>query len=221
MASKRSFKIIQVFRGYDNRKLKTFFLARPSGSCYKFAMNSKPRVSLREIFTTFAMIGTTGFGGGIAIVSLIERYCVREKRWLTMDEFMHGFAFGQLLGPFSLNTSTFVGYYLRGVSGGITAAVGFISPSFCMISLLTWLYLKYHEMPQLESALKGTNPVVIGLIVVAALSMGKTAVKGVNGWAMALLAFAGAVVFKAGALTILLLGALWSLARCFYRREHK
>jgi chromate transporter len=138
-----------------------------------------------------------------------------------MDEFMHGFALGQFLGPFSLNTSTFVGYYLRGVSGGITAAVGFISPSFCMISLLTWLYLKFHELPQLESALKGTNPVVIGLILVAASSMANTAIKGVNGWAMAILAFIGTVVFKAGAPTILLFGALWSLARCYYKREHK
>ena len=184
-------------------------------------MNRKSQVTLREIFTTFAMIGTTGFGGGIAIVSLIERYCVREKKWLTMDEFMHGFAFGQLLGPFSLNTSTFVGYYLRGVSGGITAAVGFISPSFCMISLLTWLYIKFHELPQLESALKGTNPVVIGLILVAAFSMAKTTVKGVNGWAMAFLAFAGAAFFKASAPAILLLAAFWSLARCYYLREHK
>ena len=184
-------------------------------------MKMKPHVTLREIFTTFAIIGTTGFGGGIAIISLIERYCVREKKWLTMDEFMHGFAFGQFLGPFSLNTSTFVGYYLRGVSGGIIAAVGFISPSFCMISLLTWLYLRFHELPQLESALKGTNPVVIGLILVAALSMAKSSVKGVNGWAMAFLAFAGAAFLKVGAPAILLIGASWSLARCYYLREYK
>jgi chromate transporter len=201
--------------------MRTFFLARRVGSCYKFAMDQKPQVSLREIFTTFIIIGTTGFGGGMAIVSLIERYCVREKKWLSLDEFMHGFTFGQLLGPFSLNTSTFVGYYLRGVVGGITAAVGFIFPSFCMISLLTWLYFRFHELPRLESALKGTNPVVIGLILVAAVGMAKTSIKGVNGWAMALLAFSGAAYFKAGTLMILVLGALWSLARCYYQKEHK
>ena len=184
-------------------------------------MNQKPRVTLREIFTTFAIIGTTGFGGGIAIISLIERYCVRDKKWLTMDEFMHGFAFGQLLGPFSLNTSTFVGYYLRGVSGGITAAVGFIFPSFCIISLLSWVYLRFHQLPQLESALKGTNPVVIGLILVAALTMAKTSVRGANGWVTAFLAFAGAAFCKVGAPEILLLAACWSLARCYYLREHK
>ena len=184
-------------------------------------MKMKPQVTLREIFTTFAIIGTTGFGGGIAIISLIEHHCVREKKWLTMDEFMHGFAFAQFLGPFSLNTSTFVGYYLRGVSGGIIAAVGFISPSFCIISLFTWLYLRFHELPQLESALKGTNPVVIALILVAAFSMAKSSVKGVSGWAMAFIAFAGAAFLKLSAPAVLLIGASWSLARCYYLREHK
>jgi chromate transporter len=183
-------------------------------------MKQKPQVALREIFTTFAMIGTTGFGGGMAIVTLIERYCVQEKRWIPMDEFMHGFAFSQFLGPFSLNISTFVGYYLRGAVGGITAAVGFISPSFCLISLLTWLYFRFHELPQLESALKGTNPVVIGLILVAAVGMAKVSIRGVSGWITALLAFAGAAFFKAGTLVILVLGIIWSLARCFYQQEH-
>jgi chromate transporter len=184
-------------------------------------MNRKPQVSLREIFTTFIIIGATGFGGGMAIVSLIERYCVHDKKWLSLDEFMHGLAFGQILGPFSLNSSTFVGYYLRGVAGGVTAAVGFILPSFSLISLLTWLYFRFHQMPQLESALKGTNPVVIALILVAAAGMTKAKVKGVNGWSMALAAFAGTAFFKASALTILVLAACWSLAGNYYRREHQ
>jgi chromate transporter len=144
-------------------------------------MDRKPQVSLGEIFTTFILIGTTGFVGGMAIVHLIDRYCVREKKWLSFDEFMHGLALGQILGPFSLNTSTFIGYYRRGVSGGITAAVGFIAPSFCMISIITWLYSKFHKLPQLRTALKGTNPGVISLIFVAMLDIAKTTVKGVNG----------------------------------------
>ena len=85
-------------------------------------MGQKPQVSLREIFKTFLIIGSTGFGGGMAVVSLVERSCVHEKKWLTRDEFMHGLAFGQILGPFSLNICTFVGYYLRGAQGGIVAS---------------------------------------------------------------------------------------------------
>jgi chromate transporter len=183
-------------------------------------MDQKPQVPLREIFKTFLIIGTTGFGGGMAVVSLTERYCVRDKKWLTIDEFLHGLAFSQILGPFSLNICTFVGYYLRGVIGGIIASLAFIFPSFCMISLLTWLYFRFHQLPQLESALKGTNPVVIGIIIVAVVGMRKSSVRGVNGWLMALTAFVCAAFFNISSLTILVLGAFWSLARAYYLREN-
>ncbi len=183
-------------------------------------MHLRQRVSLVEIFKVFFVIGATGFGGGMAIVSLTERYCVHEKKWIPLDEFMHGIALGQILGPFSLNISTFVGYYLRGLTGGITAAVGFISPSFCLISLMSWLYFMFHELPQLQSALRGTNPVIIGLILVAAVGMTKATVRGVNGWSMALLAFAAAAFFNVSALVILVLAALWSVAKAFYKREY-
>ncbi len=184
-------------------------------------MEAKQKVPLREIFRVFFMIGATGFGGGMAIVSLIERTCVHERKWVTMEEFLHGLAFGQILGPFSLNTSTFVGYYLRGTAGGIAAAVGFIAPSFCLISLLSWLYFRFHQLPQLQSALKGTNPVVIALIVVAAAGMARSKVKDRGSWAMALAAFAAMAFFKVGALTILVAATAWSLARAWYIQENR
>ena len=183
-------------------------------------MQSAQRVPLREIFKTFFIIGATGFGGGMAIVALVERYCVHEKKWVTLEEFMHGLAFGQILGPFSLNTCTFVGYYLRGVAGGIIAAVGFIAPSFFLITLLSWLYFTYNELPQLQSALKGTNPVVIALIVVAAIGMTKSKVRDVNSWCMTLIAFAAAAFLNVGALPILAAAGGWSVARAWYKREH-
>ena len=76
--------------------------------------------------------------------------------------------------------------------GGILAASAFIAPSFMLVCLLSWLYFKFHELPQLQSALKGTNPVVIGLILVAAIGMTQKKVKGVNDWLLACLSFAAA-----------------------------
>ncbi len=180
----------------------------------------KRRVSLWEILKVFLTIGITGFGGGMAVVSLVERVCVHDKEWLDESEFMHGLAFGQIIGPFSLNSCTFVGYYLRGVAGGIAAAVGFIAPSFCLVSLLSWLYFRFHELPQLQSALRGTNPVIIGLIIVAAIGMVRSQVKGTNGWFMALAAFAAAAFFNVGAPLILVGACVWSFARSWYLREH-
>jgi len=178
------------------------------------------KVSMTEIFLTFAKIGITGFGGGMAIVALVERICVKEKEWLSSEEFMHGLAFGQILGPFSLNVCTFTGHHLRGIRGGVTAAVAFILPSFLLVSLLSWLYFTFHKLPQLQAALKGTNPVVIGLIVVVAIDMGRKQIRGANGSLMALAAFAATVLIKLNAAWVLLAAALWSLCLNLYRRRH-
>jgi chromate transporter len=177
------------------------------------------RVSLTEIFLTFAKIGLTGFGGGMAIVALVERICVREKGWITSEEFLHGLAFGQILGPFSLNVCTFTGHHLRGIRGGIIAATGFIMPSFLLVSLLSWLYFTYHKLPQLQAALKGTNPVIIGLIVVVAMDMGRKQIKGANSILLALAAFGATVFLKLNAAWVLLAAALWSLGVSIYRRR--
>ncbi|MBC8018408.1 MAG: chromate transporter [Verrucomicrobia bacterium] len=176
-------------------------------------------VSLMEIFMTFAKIGLTGFGGGMAIVALVERICVKEKNWISSEEFLHGLAFSQILGPFSLNVCTFTGHHLRGIRGGIVAAVGFILPSFLLISLLSWLYFTYNELPRLQAALKGTNPVIIGLIVVVAIDMGRKQIKGPNGILMALAAFAATVFLKLNAAWVLLAAALWSLGTSIWRRR--
>jgi chromate transporter len=181
---------------------------------------NRERVTLTEIFLTFAKIGITGFGGGMAIVALVERICVKEKEWLSSEEFMHGLAFGQILGPFSLNVCTFAGHHLRGIRGGITAAVGFILPSFLLMTLLSWLYFTFHRLPQLQAALKGTNPVVIALIVVVAIEMGRKQIGGAGSALMALAAFAATVLLKLNAAWVLLAAVLWSLGVTLYRRRH-
>jgi chromate transporter len=178
------------------------------------------RISLGEIFRTFLLVGITGFGGGMAVVALVERVCVHEKRWVSHEEFMHGLAFGQFLGPFSLNACTFVGCTLRGRKGGVAAAVGFILPSFLLVSFLSFLYFRYNQLPELQAALRGTNPVIIGLILVAALGMARK-IKGAERWVIAALAFALASFLKVNALAVLVLAALWSLGRSYLHREHR
>lgn len=180
----------------------------------------KPHVSLREIFTLFFKVGLTGFGGGMAIVALVERMVVKEKQWVTPEEFLHGLAFGQILGPFSLNSCTFVGYRLRGVLGGVFAAVGFMLPSFLIVSLLAWLYLRFQHLHYLKKALAGTNPVVIGLICAVVLDMGKKQIKNTNGLVMGLVAFSTAALLKLNVALVLLLGVLWAFGLALYKRRH-
>lgn len=177
-------------------------------------------IRLTDIFLTFARIGLTGFGGGMAIVALIERICVKEKNWIEPEQFLHGLAFSQILGPFSLNTCTFIGHHLRGIRGGFVAAAGFIAPSFLLMSVLSWIYFSFHKLPQLQAALQGTNPVIIALIVVVAIDMGHKQIRGANSTMMALAAFCATVFLKLNAALVLLAAALWALGMSLYRRRH-
>jgi chromate transporter len=169
------------------------------------------KVTLAEIVGTFFVIGATGFGGGMAIVALIERRCVLDKKWLGHDEFMHGLAFGQILGPFSLNCCTFVGSYLRGPLGGVLAAASFIAPSFLMVSALSLLYFRFHELPELKSALLGSNPVVIALIVVAGIGMARRKAARLQSAAIAAIAFVASGLFGVSALTVLVLAGFFGV----------
>ena len=96
-------------------------------------------VSLFEISKVFLTIGIIGFGGGMAIIALIQDYCVVRRRWLELDEFSHGIAFGQILGPFAVNSAIFVGYRLRGLKGAVIAAVSFLIPSVVLVIILSAL----------------------------------------------------------------------------------
>jgi chromate transporter len=170
-----------------------------------------PKVSFWQIATTFFLIGATGFGGGMAIVALVERRCVVDKKWLSHEEFLHGLAFGQILGPFSLNVCTFVGYSLRGIAGGILASASFIAPSFLLVSGLSLLYFRFHHVPALKAALQGSNPVVIALILVAGLGMARKRTLNLENGLIAALAFAATALAGVSALSVLLLAGLWGL----------
>lgn len=182
-------------------------------------VHTDTRVSLRDIFFLFFKVGLTGFGGGMAIVALTERMVVQEKKWVTAEEFLHGLAFGQVLGPFSLNTCTFVGYRLRGAAGGILAAVAFLLPSFLIMSLLAWLYLRFQHLQLLNKALAGTNPVVVGLICAVVLDMGSQQVRGLSGWSLALATFAAAAFLKLNVALVLAAALGVAFLMALYRRR--
>jgi chromate transporter len=124
---------------------------------------------------------------------------------------MHGLAFSQILGPFSLNTSTFVGYYLRGAAGGVLAAASFIAPSFVLVSALSLLYFRFHELPELKSALLGSNPIVIALIVVAGIGMARRKAARLEAASIAAIAFAASALFGVSGLTVLVLAGCYGL----------
>jgi chromate transporter len=150
----------------------------------------KQKLSLPALALAFLKIGTIGFGGGMAIIALMEHELVRKRRVIEPEEFLHGVGLGQILGPFAVNTALFAGYRLYGTLGGLIAACAFMAPSLVLVLILSWLYFSYHAIPALQGAVSGLGPVVIALILSAAWSMGR---KAFQSWIAALLCSAATV----------------------------
>jgi chromate transporter len=148
----------------------------------------RPALSLPALLLHFLKIGTIGFGGGMAMIALMERDLVRKKHALDAEEFIHGVGLGQVLGPFAVNTALFVGNRLYGPLGGFACAFVFMTPSVLIVTMLAWLYFSFHAIPALQNAIGGLGPVVIALILGAAWSVGR---KVVNSWPSVLMAILG------------------------------
>ncbi len=158
--------------------------------------------SLPSLILRFLVIGAIGFGGGMAVIALMERDLVQKRRLLSTEEFLHGVGFGQLLGPFAVNTAFFVGARLFGPMGGLFCAGAFMAPSVLLVILFSWLYFAYHSIPSLQAAVQGVGPVVIALILAAASSLGQKAVRRWPAVLLALLAL-GLSLLKINAVYIL------------------
>jgi len=175
----------------------------PKLQCQIQAVRPGGSVRFCRMLLTFLYIGAIGFGGGMAIVALMEEAFVRRHRVISSEEFLHGVGLGQVLGPFSVNTAMFTGYRLFGPLGAVSAGTVFMAPSIVLVLALSWLYFTYHTIPALKAAMAGLAPVVIALILSAAWSMGA---KAVRRWPAALLMAASvfAALQKVNAVYVLL-----------------
>lgn len=131
-----------------------------------------------QLFFTFLKIGTFTFGGGWAMISIIEKEIVDKKQWLARDEFLDLLAIAQAVpGILAVNISVVVGDKLRGMKGSIAAACGTILPSFLIILLiaifLTPDLIKNNEI--ISAIFKGIRPAVVALIIAPVLSSAKSA----------------------------------------------
>jgi chromate transporter len=181
-------------------------------------------VPLWEIAKAFLTIGTIGFGGGMAIIALIQDYCVVRRRWIELDEFSHGIAFGQILGPFAVNASLFVGYRLRGLKGAVVAAIAFLIPSVTLVIVLSTLYARFHRVPSLQAALKGIGPVVVALILAAAYQMGGSRIKKLEPVMLMIVATALSLFLKLQIVVILLIAVAYGFLKIRFAKagdEHE
>lgn len=127
---------------------------------------------LSELLLTFMKIGIFTFGGGYAMVSMIESECVEKKKWITHDDMMNVTVIAESTpGPIAINCATFVGYQQAGFSGALAATLGIVSPSFAVIYVISKLLDNFLEITVIASALKGIKIAVGILILDAAITM--------------------------------------------------
>lgn len=125
-----------------------------------------------EIFTTFVKIGLFTFGGGYAMLALIEDVCVEKKKWITSDEMSTMTALAESTpGPIAINCATYVGYMQAGIVGSAIATFGVALPSFVVIFLISNFFDRFLEFTVIANAFKGIKIAVGILILNAAVSM--------------------------------------------------
>ena len=160
--------------------------------------------TLATLLWLFLKLGAIGFGGGIAVIALLEHELVHRRGLLDLDTFLHGVSLGQILGSSATNTAFFLGYRLFGFSGGLACATAFMTPSVALVILLARLYFRFHAIPSLQMVMLGLGPVVIALILSAAWSMGRQAIRS---WPAGLLAAVAMILTLLKLTSLVALGA--------------
>lgn len=126
----------------------------------------------RELFLTFAKIGSFTFGGGYAMISLIDHECVEKKQWITSDELMDITVIAESTpGPIAINCATYTGYKKAGVTGAVVATFGMILPSFLIILIISTFMEDLLQYPIAINAFRGIRMAVAWLILQAAVKM--------------------------------------------------
>ena len=132
---------------------------------------------LLDLFLVFARIGGFTFGGGYAMLPILQREVVEKRGWATEEELMDYYAIGQCTpGIIAVNTSTFIGYKLKGIVGGIVATLGCIFPSLVIITIIAAFIQNFAEYAVVQHALAGIRVCVCVLIINAVLKLGKKSV---------------------------------------------
>jgi len=151
---------------------------------------------LWDLFATFFRIGAFTFGGGYAMLSLIQREVVDNKKWATDEEVLDYYAVAQCTpGVIAVNTSTFVGYKQKGVLGAIAATFGVVLPSLIIITAIASALVHFMGYPIVQHIFGGIRVAVAVLIVNAVITMGKKAVKDILCVIIAAVSFAVSLIF--------------------------
>ncbi len=167
-----------------------------------------------DLLWPFLKLGILGFGGPAAHIALMEAEFVGRRAWLTRTQFLDYLAACNLIpGPNSTEMAIYLGYHRRGRLGAVLAGVSFILPAFLIVLAIAWAYVEFGALPQTRGLLAGMKPVILAVILTAALRLGRSAITGlataalaVAVFGLALLAPVDQVILMVGAGVLLAVG---------------
>lgn len=175
---------------------------------------------LIEIYKSFFKLGSISFGGGYAMIPLIELEAVEKKKWVNKEEVIDIFAVAESLpGAIGLNSSALVGYNVARVPGLIAAILGNLSPSILIVLTLSILFVKFSSYDIVQAAFNGIRPAIIGLISFAAYKIGKTAIKDFICFIISILAFVGMMLIHMHPILIIALGATTGIVLSYMKNN--
>ncbi|WP_426446940.1 chromate transporter [Paenibacillus sp. S-38] len=153
-------------------------------------------ILLVKLFWSFVRISPMSFGGGYAMIPLIEREIVEKRQWITPEEMSSGLAVaGSAPGGIGVNTAAFIGYRMKGIPGAVAAILGITLPTFLIVLVLALAFAQVQHHPKAAAALAGIQAGVAALILVSAYNMGRSS-----------LVDRGTMIMAAAALVLLMFG---------------
>lgn len=178
--------------------------------------------TLWELFSVLFKIGLVTFGGGIAMLPILERELVEKRGWTTSEELLDWFAIGQSTpGIIAVNVSTFVGHKRAGIAGGCIGTFGMVAPSLIIITFIALFISNFADIEWVQRALKGINIAVAAILTSAVYNFSKKSVKNLFGFILLAASFVAIYVFNVSTIFIIFGSALIGIVLAGIRGEYK
>ena len=173
-----------------------------------------------QLFLAFFRIGAFTFGGGYAMIPLIQKEVVENKKWITDDDILEIIAIAESTpGPIAINSATFIGYRVAGFFGSMFATLGVVLPSFAIILIISYLLRGFGQIKAVKYAFWGIRAGVLALLLKAWWSMYKKCPKNIVAYLIAALSFVAVAVFDIGVLYVIIGCALVGLITSVFAKR--
>jgi chromate transporter len=179
---------------------------------------------LLDLYVTFFKVGGMTFGGGYAMMPILEREVVQNKGWATTEDLVNYYAIGQCTpGIIAVNTATFIGYRTERIPGAICATLGVVSPSIVIISIIAGLLGQVSDNVWVQHAFAGIRIAVVALVVQTIIKMLKTSVSDALGVILFLAAFLVVAILGLSSVWVVIaaafIGVAYQTARVHFRKD--